>query len=277
MADKPNQQQHIVCYICSKFQCQQRNKPKNCYHNRRLRSDKIIKSDKCGKCENSIYYADYSGEFQNVKCTAANGTIYFFKHKCTVRTKFSLTVGTYKFSLRYHSSHLINDEREINMAEEKTCFFSGHRRIPKNQIEHIKQKVRAYICELANTGVTHFIAGGALGFDTLCADMIIELQESSIEFAQKVRLSLYLPCYDQTRNWSAEDKYHFNMIKFKASDCKYITNDTYTADCMRKRNYAMVDSSDMGIVYLTRYKSGTSQTVAYAEKKGHKIINVAAI
>lgn len=163
------------------------------------------------------------------------------------------------------------------MTEDKTCFFSGHRHIPQKRIEGVKQKLRAYICELANNGVTHFIAGGALGFDTLCADTIIELQEKSVDFAKKVRLSLYLPCYDQTQNWSAEDKYHFNMIKFKASDYQYITNNTYIAGCMRKRNYAMVDNSDMGIVYLTKHKSGTSQTVAYATRKGHKIINIAAI
>ena len=161
------------------------------------------------------------------------------------------------------------------MNIENTCFFSGHRYIPRSQIDIITESLKNSIIYLVRNGVTNFIAGGALGFDTLCADTIINMQSNSIEFAQKVRLSLYLPCYDQTKNWSWADKYHFNMIKFHASDYRYITESPYTKDCMKLRNFAMVDNAKWGIVYCTKIRSGTHQTISYANRVGRSIINIA--
>lgn len=159
-----------------------------------------------------------------------------------------------------------------------TCFFSGHRIIPSKDKSTITVLVKEYINELVyKRGVTTFISGGAIGFDTLCADIILKLQEEDINFAQKVRLILYLPCYDQSKKWSETDKYHLNMLKCKASEYKFITPSNYTPDCMRLRNYAMVDSSAYGIVYCNRAYSGTAQTFRYALNKKRGIVNVASV
>jgi len=159
-----------------------------------------------------------------------------------------------------------------------TCFFSGHRIISAQTCEELKPIIRNQISALVDKfGVKEFISGGALGFDTLCADTVIEMQEESEEFAGKVRLSLYLPCYDQEKKWSADDKYHFNMLKFKAGECRYITEDTYTSTCMKLRNFAMVDAAGYGIVYCTNARSGTGQTIRYAKEKNRTFVNLATL
>lgn len=159
---------------------------------------------------------------------------------------------------------------------ENTCFFSGHRNISAYTAKNIEPIIRRQINALVNKfGVTKFISGGALGFDTLCADTVIAMQEESEEFAKKVRLVLYLPCYDQEKKWTSEDKYHFNMLKFKASECRYITEAPYSDGCMKLRNLAMVDDSAYGIIYCTKEWSGTGQTMRYAHEKGRKFVNIA--
>ncbi len=51
----------------------------------------------------------------------------------------------------------------------KTCCFTGHRKIPGDELPQIKTKLKNTIIELINNGVIYYGAGGALGFDTLAA------------------------------------------------------------------------------------------------------------
>ena len=59
-----------------------------------------------------------------------------------------------------------------------TCFFTGHRMIPENSRQEIMQKT-ADLCKelITKNNVNVFIAGGALGFDTLAATEIIKLKK----------------------------------------------------------------------------------------------------
>lgn len=158
------------------------------------------------------------------------------------------------------------------MEKEYSCFFTGHRRLPKNRIEAIKellkQKIKYFI---ENKGVESFIAGGALGFDTLAAMTVIELKEEY----PFIKLYLYLPCNDQSKLWSAEDRYTWRMIMTKADGYKYVTDGPYTDGCMQKRNYKMADDAGYGIAYCVMARSGTGMTVSYAEKGGVVIENIA--
>ena len=59
---------------------------------------------------------------------------------------------------------------------EKTCCFTGHRKIPISQYESITRKLTETITALAERGVIYFGAGGALGFDTLAAQTVLNLK-----------------------------------------------------------------------------------------------------
>lgn len=58
---------------------------------------------------------------------------------------------------------------------------------------------------------TYFGAGGALGFDTLAAQTVLELKKKYPD----IRLILVLPCLSQTRNWKAANISEYERIKQK--------------------------------------------------------------
>lgn len=158
------------------------------------------------------------------------------------------------------------------MEKEFTCFFTGHRKLPKKRINEIKELLMSRIKYLIeDKGVESFIAGGALGFDTLAAETVIELKE---EYPY-IKLYLYLPCNDQSKLWSAEDRYKWRMIMTKVDEYKYITEGPYTDGCMQKRNYKMADDALYGLAYCVISKSGTGMTVKYAEEYGGIVENLA--
>ena len=122
-----------------------------------------------------------------------------------------------------------------------------------------------------NSGFTHFITGGAVGFDTLAAEQIISMREDY----DKIKLILYLPCTDQSENWNENDKARFERILSEADEVYYVSREPYKTGCMKKRNYAMVTASDMCIAYLKKSSSGTAQTVKMAQDKGILVVNIA--
>ena len=114
-----------------------------------------------------------------------------------------------------------------------------------------------------------FVAGGALGFDTLAAQTILKLRT---QYSQ-VKLILVLPCETQTRGWPEEDVRIYEEIK-KAADKVRYTSVEYTRGCMHKRNRHLVDHSGVCVAYLTESRGGTAYTVDYARKNGVPVINL---
>lgn len=98
----------------------------------------------------------------------------------------------------------------------KTCCFTGHREIEARDIEKIRNNIRNCVIELVERGVIYFGAGGARGFDTLAAEVVLELKETF----PNIRLILILPCANQTRVWSAQEKLKYEHIKRKADKTK---------------------------------------------------------
>lgn len=144
----------------------------------------------------------------------------------------------------------------------KVACFSGHRRLPQDSGE-LKKRLRAAVIDLINRGVIFFGAGGALGFDTLAAETVLELKA---EYPQ-IRLVMVLPCppEQQTLKWNSEQQKRYYGILGKA-DKVSILSPQYTSECMLKRNRHMVDNSAYLICYLREKSGGTFYTVNYAEK-----------
>lgn len=153
----------------------------------------------------------------------------------------------------------------------KFCFFTGHRVLPKYKINKISILLKKEIKKLIGMGVDTFISGGALGFDMLCADIVLELKK---DFPY-LKLYIFLPCYNFSDSWSLYDKYHIHMILSKSDKFTFITEGNYTIDCMKFRNFALVNDAFFGIAYYNHYRSGTGQTIRYADKKNRCVINIA--
>lgn len=158
------------------------------------------------------------------------------------------------------------------MDKEYTCFFTGHRLIPPYRAEMLRRAIELkakYLIE--EKGVENFIAGGALGFDTLAAEAIIKLKK---EYPY-IKLYLYLPCVDQSSKWRDEDRYKWRMMMSKVDNYIYISKSKYFPGCMQKRNKKMADDSQYCIAYCIQSRSGTAATIKYAQAIGTSIENIA--
>lgn len=152
----------------------------------------------------------------------------------------------------------------------RTCCFTGHRDLPENCKAEITARLEIVIVSLIQSGYLYFGAGGALGFDTLCAKTVLRLRQSY----PAIKLILVLPCPSQADRWSSADKEVYQEIMRQADKVVY-TSQKYTRDCMYKRNRHLVNYSSVCICYLTRGYGGTAYTVDYARKHGLRIINLA--
>lgn len=151
----------------------------------------------------------------------------------------------------------------------QTVCFTGHRKIPPEQAGALGRQLKSTLIQLINDGYRYFGAGGALGYDTLAAQTVLELKTQCPD----VKLILVLPCLSQTRGWSARDIEIYEDIKNKADKVVY-TSQEYTRGCMHKRNRHLVDNSSVCVCYLTESTGGTAYTVDYARRNKLTVINL---
>ena len=152
----------------------------------------------------------------------------------------------------------------------QTCCFTGHRIIPQPELPMLKDNLRAAVEDAIRNGYRYFGAGGALGFDTLAAQTVLELKR----IYPQIRLILVLPCESQTRGWTQTDVEIYKRIKQAADKVVYTSKDYYNG-CMQKRNRHLVDHSSLCICYMIDEHSGTGYTVRYAKEREKNIKNLA--
>ena len=152
---------------------------------------------------------------------------------------------------------------------QKTCCFTGHRRIPADEYETVKLRLRETVIRAIRNGYRYFGTGGSWGFDMLAAQTVLELKE----IYPNIYLILVLPCKTQTKYWSDDNKKEYDRIMHSADKVVW-TSEEYTRDCMFKRNRHLVDNSSLCICYLTKNTGGTAYTVRYARDKGKTVVYV---
>lgn len=153
-----------------------------------------------------------------------------------------------------------------------SCCFSGHRDIPENELFSLKDRLINEITALVDRGYTRFYTGGALGFDTLAAQCVLEVKKDK----PHIKLHIVMPCANQTRGWRSDSIKLHGEINSQADEVVCLSENYYRG-CMQVRNRYMVDKSSVIIAYLKKSTGGSAYTVNYAEKKGLEIINTAQI
>lgn len=161
------------------------------------------------------------------------------------------------------------------MSRERTCCFTGHRRIAAHRRDNIIAAVDARIMQLYHVGYRCFIAGGALGFDMLAETEVLR----AARFDDSIKLILALPCRDQTAQWDGMPDYLEQLRRYKEllgrADHVVYLSDFYTDTCMQERNRFMVEHSSACIAYYSGYvRSGAGQTYRMALSNGLDIYNV---
>lgn len=156
------------------------------------------------------------------------------------------------------------------VSKEVVACFSGHRTLPQDCRE-LKTRLTLTIINLIKNGIVFFGAGGALGFDMLAEEVVLELKTKY----PQIKLVLVLPCLPQyqTLKWnSAQKQRYYNILN--RSDKVRILSEHYSSNCMLKRNRHLVDNSKYLVCYLRKNHGGTFYTVSYAEKQNLNIIRL---
>ena len=160
----------------------------------------------------------------------------------------------------------------MKLIRENSCCFTGHRLIAAAECPALRERLRAEILRLAGQGIDTFLAGGALGFDTMAAQEVLSLRETALP---ELHLVLVLPCLGQESHWDSDSIELYHELIRQADEVIY-TGDVYTPGCMHTRNRYLVNHSSRCLCYLKNTEQGgTAYTVRYAEKQGLQMINLA--
>jgi uncharacterized phage-like protein YoqJ len=158
---------------------------------------------------------------------------------------------------------------------ENVCCFTGHRSkyfIFKDDESHplciaIKEFIRSTSEHLiAGKGVTHFIAGGAVGVDAWAMEEVIALRKKY----PHITLECVLPYAGMEERFAGQSRERFTRIKQNLQTITTLNNG-YHNHCLYERNRYMVDRSKYLIAVWTGIWSGTGYTVGYAKEQGREV------
>lgn len=189
------------------------------------------------------------------------------------------------------------------MKKENTVCFSGYRPdkfgflLNENDLNYVNliNNLNAEIKELYFKGYRNFIYGGALGFDIIAAEAVVNLKSKSKsveksngnnlkkEFGKNskkekplfedINLFLYKPYPEQEKSFGEEWKNRYTSLLPFCKKIKLISSGYYNG-CFHKRNRQMVDDSSVLVTFYTGIAGGTKATYNYALKSGTEIINL---
>lgn len=155
--------------------------------------------------------------------------------------------------------------KELFINKARSCSVTGHRIMEK---AFDKKRLKDIFLSLYDIGYRTFLVGMALGFDTVCFQVLEEIRKE-----RDIEIIACVPCLTQSYKFTVSQKKEYDRM-LSVSDQTVLISEAYDENCMQKRNEYMVDNSSVIVTYIRRDFGGTFNTVKYAEKKGIQIINV---
>lgn len=160
--------------------------------------------------------------------------------------------------------------------KEQTVCFTGHRsqKLPWrfNELDErclaMKRTLRVEIEKAIQRDYKTFLCGMALGFDTICAETVIDLKKIYSE----VQLIGAIPCRTQDSKWADKDKKRYRELLQNLDGIRCIYDEYIGVECMLERNRYMVDNSSLMIALFNGKLGGTKSTIDYAKKQGLEIV-----
>ena len=160
----------------------------------------------------------------------------------------------------------------VNIIREKSCCFTGHRVLAQCDSLWLRRRIREEASRLyEEQGVDTFLAGGALGVDTIAAQEILRLKETLA-----LNLVLVLPFLGQEARWTQKQQEEYQRLLRRADEAFY-TGDLFSRENLLLRDRYLADHSAYCICYLDRRRrrGGTAYTVRYALENGLAVTNLA--
>lgn len=150
------------------------------------------------------------------------------------------------------------------------CCFTGHRpeklRQPEETvIDGLMREIDRAIAD----GFTTFITGMARGVDIWAGEVVLAWRNEGAP----IRLICAIPYPGFESRWSEDWRRRFQMILDKADLVRFVSP-RYCADCFQKRNEWMVNHAARVIAVYNGERSGTKNTIDYAEGLGVPIFTI---
>lgn len=182
-----------------------------------------------------------------------------------------------------------------NINIEHTVCFTGHRpktifkdspydRSKRPMYQKIVDELHIVVCDLIQKGYTHFITGGAQGFDQLAFWAVNSAKSGCKDIVNDV----YIPFKGQSNKWAEtglfSKKEYEQMLNL--ADNIYVCTETIDINnykdavkALMYRNECMVNASSLVVgqyindTWKTASRSGTANCLQYADTK-HKTLIV---
>lgn len=164
----------------------------------------------------------------------------------------------------------------------KACAITGHRptrfkfgyKENDTRCKRLKKRMHDQFVLLYEKGVRRFLVGGALGVDQWAGEILLRIKEQP--GYKDLELVVVLPFPGHDSRWDERSK---KRLAFLIQHCtEHLTvSDTDSPESYLQRNRYMVDHADCLLAVYDNernLRSGTMQTVHYAEKKKLHIIFV---
>ena len=164
----------------------------------------------------------------------------------------------------------------MNTHNAFSCVFTGHR--PKllpwgydesaSSCARMKELLTDEVVKSYHKGYRNFYCGMALGGDMIFAETVLSLNDLIPDIA----LFAVIPYSGQPDSWHDSQKIRYRRILDKCAET-IILQEKYAKDCMKNRNYYMVDKSSRLIaIYDGISHGGTMQTIRYAKEQELEIV-----
>ena len=158
-----------------------------------------------------------------------------------------------------------------------TCAFTGHRpgKLPWGADEDdirclaLKAKISAAVESAIAEGMEHFICGMAEGCDLYFAEAVLALKTRY----PHITLEAAIPCPTQADRWSRAQRERYHHILAQC-DVETLVQQSYTPDCMQRRNRYMVDHAALLIAANDGESGGTRSTILYALRRGVSVVDI---
>ncbi|MGE4354543.1 MAG: SLOG family protein [Oscillospiraceae bacterium] len=161
--------------------------------------------------------------------------------------------------------------------KELKCAFTGHRenKLGLNwhenspEYELLRQQLYDAVQNVYLSGIHHFICGMAHGCDLYFAEAVLSLKSNHPD----VVLEAAIPYAGQANGWNTTQRRKYDAVLARC-DLRTVLQQTYTRDCMMRRNKYMVDSASVLIAVYNGSPGGTRNTLLYAMRQGLEIIEI---
>ena len=156
--------------------------------------------------------------------------------------------------------------------KEQTCFLTGHRELPRDTDELVRRLTDA-ICGRIEAGVRHFGVGGAVGFDTLAAEVLLNLRDT---LYPQIRVIAVEPFDGFTSRWTDAQRARRQAL-LPRYDKRVCLLPRGSREAYLARDRYLVDNSAHCISYCNRTSGGTAYTVRYALRRGLYVENLGSL